>query len=426
MALSSITLADITDFRYDGFRNQYSPKLIGYGGNDPETRLIPNTFPYQIKLFEGIQENIPSTTRVKLVSSGVTLTEVSKTQTPANMQYRVNYDELGTAVIEFNSAQKNLQVEISYYGLGHLIQKASLLAIQQAGWYEINVDYSQSPYTIPDDIIDTANRVMILADCSDGNVQVNLPDVALNKIEVAWKQTTKGGRLIVAAKSGDKIRGRKDYSFVYADSRGDSGHIYSDSNYWYIFNLNHTIKYHEDFFSNSDWSSREMGGHRIQYDNKSGSFILGETIREETSNYEHILMYDDGTYLYVRNSEGIATNNREITGLSSGATCDVNEGTGSSKNRDTRIYHGTGRNMDMIRVYFNYSSNNAYTPSACNFDLGSNLARADGEGQNIQQIDSDNGVLITALAIQVMLSNHTITRIDTDDEFYSIICEVKY
>lgn len=425
MALSTITLADIADFRYDGFRNQYSPKLIGYGGNDPETRLVPNTFPYQIKLFEGIQENIPSSTRVKIVSSGFILTEVEKTQTPANNQYRVNYDELGYSVIEFNASQKNIQVEISYYGLGHLIQKSTLLAITKTAFYEIEIDYSISPYTIPDDVIDTSDNILILADCSDGDVQVNFPDVTLNKINISAFQTVKGGRLILAAKTGDKIRGINDYDEVYLDDIGNQAQFYSDSNYWYIKGIKHTIKWFDDFRNCSDWVNINLGSMRIQYDNKSGTFIQGEVIIEAISGYEYILVYDDGTYLYLKNAEENATNNRVLTGQTSGATCDVDEITGTTKNISTYISHYLSKGLDKFKIRFFISLNNStiYNEFAVNASIYDqpNLHNMSIYQQSVNEIN-----LLCGGSLECISPGFTRSSFTSENYYYTLLLEVLY
>jgi Holliday junction resolvase len=120
----SLLYDDIEDVRYNPFTGLWTPKLIGYGANPTEDRVIPVAAPYLVKLYESPQENAPSTTRAVI---GVTeLQEVPITQTPASMQYRVCYDELGNGIVEFNSAQAGLTVKLSYYGLGHILQKLSL------------------------------------------------------------------------------------------------------------------------------------------------------------------------------------------------------------------------------------------------------------------------------------------------------------
>lgn len=117
---------DISDIRYNPFTRVYSPRMIGYGVISAERRTIPTTSPYWVKLYEAPQENVPSSTRIVLVGTGETMREVSMTQTPANKEYRVCYDELGNGIVEFNANQKGLQIDCSYYGLGTVLQRQAL------------------------------------------------------------------------------------------------------------------------------------------------------------------------------------------------------------------------------------------------------------------------------------------------------------
>jgi len=58
---------------------------------------------------------------------GSALIEVGFNQVPASGEYRVSYSGiLGAGIIEFNSAQAGVQMDVSYYGLGHINQKISL------------------------------------------------------------------------------------------------------------------------------------------------------------------------------------------------------------------------------------------------------------------------------------------------------------
>jgi len=124
---SVLNYDDIEDIRYNPFTGVYTPKQIGYAGNPVERRTVPNTSPYQIKLFEVPQETIPSVMRVVPSVGGSALIEVGFNQVPASGEYRVSYSGiLGAGIIEFNSAQAGVQMDVSYYGLGHINQKISL------------------------------------------------------------------------------------------------------------------------------------------------------------------------------------------------------------------------------------------------------------------------------------------------------------
>ncbi len=117
---------DIVDIRYNPFTEVYTPLQIGYGVNPVEVRTVPTAAPYHIKLFECPQENVPSTTDISDTATSTALEEVSITTTPAANQYRVKYDGIGGGIVEFNSAQAGVQMDIKYYGLGHILQKLSL------------------------------------------------------------------------------------------------------------------------------------------------------------------------------------------------------------------------------------------------------------------------------------------------------------
>lgn len=126
MAITPLNYDDIEDFRYNPFSGEFTPKLIGYGGNPAEVRQIPSSSPYWIKLYESPLEDTPSKTRIIRNDTSITLTEVSKTTIPSTNQYRVNYDELGNGIVDFHPSLSGVEVSISYYGLGHLFQKISL------------------------------------------------------------------------------------------------------------------------------------------------------------------------------------------------------------------------------------------------------------------------------------------------------------
>lgn len=122
MALDLTTLANI---RYNPFTGVWTPRQIGYGAEPVEQHTIPASGPYIIQLYEMIEQNAPSTTIIT-TSGGTPLTEVSFTTSPGNLQYRVCYDSLGNGQVEFNSAQAGLGVNVKYYGLGHILQKATI------------------------------------------------------------------------------------------------------------------------------------------------------------------------------------------------------------------------------------------------------------------------------------------------------------
>lgn len=118
---------DFSDYRYNSFTDEYSPKVIGFEESDAEEHVIPSTPPYIIQTYEGIQETTPWTTKVVIKETGETLTEVEKTVKPGKNKYRVNYDQLMNGQIEFNSFYKGKTAQLHYYGLGTKWQKSTLM-----------------------------------------------------------------------------------------------------------------------------------------------------------------------------------------------------------------------------------------------------------------------------------------------------------
>ena len=154
MAVDSILqFGDIADLRYNPFTGTYDPIGIGYDGNSAEVRTVPNTAPHQIKLFEIPQETAPSTFSVTPSAGGDALREVGFNQAPASGEYRVSYSGvLGAGIVEFNAAQKGVQMDIKYYGLGTIEQKIALLL--NTG-YTFIIASSDSYYERADVVIDT-------------------------------------------------------------------------------------------------------------------------------------------------------------------------------------------------------------------------------------------------------------------------------
>jgi hypothetical protein len=119
---------DLENYRYNSFTNTITPKQIGYGANPAESRTIPSTTPYRILLHEAPQQNTPSTTEITDTTTSTILEEVSKTTTPGNNQYRINYDERGLGQVEFNENQKGHSISIKYFGEGSINKVENLQA----------------------------------------------------------------------------------------------------------------------------------------------------------------------------------------------------------------------------------------------------------------------------------------------------------
>jgi hypothetical protein len=133
MADSTITFSDVSDLRYNPFTGAWTPKIYGWGGATPaERRTVPAVAPYWIKLFELPKQDLPATLKVVIVA-GAQLTEVPFTQIPGATEFRVNYTAPTAGIVEFNSAQAGIQMDIHYSGLGHNLNKTGVDAIVFGG-----------------------------------------------------------------------------------------------------------------------------------------------------------------------------------------------------------------------------------------------------------------------------------------------------
>lgn len=193
--------------------------------------------------------------------------------------------------------------------------------------------YSDSPYTIGD--TDGFDRFLI--NPSDGEVTITLPTLADNQNKsYTFVQAAPGGKITIDGESTETISGHQS---LYFQGDNDSLEIIAGSSEWEI--KEYYTNYDTGWINCSSWTTRHIGTSVFDYDNPSGTFRLGETITEATSLNTGIIQADTGSTLTVKNvtGTGIWTNNRQITGGSTGATADVNEPAGSNKNQDTNIIH---------------------------------------------------------------------------------------
>lgn len=418
--------SDLANYRYNGFTNSITPKLIGYGAISPEERTIPSSAPYIILLHESPQFNVPSTTRIWDDTDSVYLTEVSKTTTPANRQFRVNYDERGNGQIEFNGNQKAHAIEISYYGEGSLDKIETLQSTQQAITSVQITDITTD--TILSDDQGGVGTLQLEFDCRTGNKIVTLPDAGLNEgLRIGFKQLYWSGRGILQGKGGDTIDG---YSSIYIDDKNNGGEIYSNGVEWKIAYIKHTIKFFDEWRPNSDWNSQNIGSLRVTVDNEDpGNPIEGEVFIESTTNLEFVLQKYDSVnhYMYFKNAEGNCTNNETLTGQTSGWQCDVDEATGTTKNNSGYIYHFTGFNRNQVRLYEWYISATGTYSDCIIVDMNTNRDASFNAGTGQHGVDTDSIRIVTmSQGLPYTSITFSYARLSTQDYNYNIIVEVKY
>lgn len=123
MATDYLDYNDIFDWDYDPFTNVEDTIDIGYGSVAAERRTIPSLPPYQIKLYHLPKLFIPSAMEITIVATGVEIIERPATATPANLEFKCQYDEKQRGLLEFNFNQKGLVIDIKYKAVATTVQK---------------------------------------------------------------------------------------------------------------------------------------------------------------------------------------------------------------------------------------------------------------------------------------------------------------
>jgi hypothetical protein len=278
--------------------------------------------------------------------------------------------------------------------------------------YSITADYA---------ITDSDGYGTINVNPTGGDITVTLPTAADNTSrEIIVKVTHAGGKVTVDGEGAETINGHTN---IYLQRQYDYIAVYCDGTEWFI--KAQDINYETGWQNRSDWTGVVAGTSAFDYDNLSGTFIIGETITEATSGNTGIIQSDDGSTIYVKNvtGTGIWTNNREITGSTSGATADINEASGSNKNQDTYIYHGF--NLDA-----NHLTHEIYINSTADFDLSnkvdpySTFANRDcGAGQ----YDQNNLYFSTGSGgYAVIHYDSSGTVVDGEDWYINTIVKARY
>ena len=169
----------------------------------------------------------------------------------------------------------------------------------------------------------------------------------------------------------------------------------------------------------SDWTNVHLGSVELVYDNSSGSFTVGETITEETSNNTGVVMSDSGTILVLSDvtGMGIFTDDREITGGTSGETADVD---GDTKNVDTDFYHGLDAPLSDLGIEITISPN---TTGANNGSFKIFCSYSAGKFFTILGIDDNNIKIQTAVDGAGLWTddNGTAAGLETDDYSLKIV-----
>lgn len=187
---------------------------------------------------------------------------------------------------------------------------------------------------------------LYLIDPSAGNVTGSLPPSADNiGLVIRCTVIATGGSFILDGYGSETIDGRtgitlnRIYDYIEVIAVGAGWIVRSGRASYSVGNIN-----------TNDWTDRELGDMSIIYDNKTGTFTVGEEIEEYTTGgspptgptgNKWVICADTGTVLQCNEARGVgfATNDRWIVGTTSGAKAQVN---GTSKNFNGSVIHKLG------------------------------------------------------------------------------------
>lgn len=271
-------------------------------------------------------------------------------------------------------------------------------------------------------ITDTDGYGKIFVNSTGGDITVTLPTLAdnLNRT-ITIVCTHQGGKITIDGEGGETLNGQNEY---YLMGQYDRITVIAQSSEWYV--IEYYAHYDTGYINNSDWTNRHLGTSAFDYDNLSGGpFTVGELITEATSGNTGVIQSDSGSTLYVKNvtGTGIWTNNRQITGSSSGATADVNEASGSNKNQDTDVLHDLNRALYSLHMKLIISSDGTDSNS---FEVKDSSVGANVHGQTMWYVDADNIKVQTATdGLEHTQDNGANGQIDTEDWYYKVIVEAR-
>jgi hypothetical protein len=273
-------------------------------------------------------------------------------------------------------------------------------------------------------ILDNDGYGTILCDPRTGAFTITLPTASANTNRILrFVVSYAGGAVTIAGEGAETIEaGANSLASIVLQSKGDKLMIVCNGTSWYALDLCATIS--TGGINSSDWTNRHFGSSQCPYDGLSGTFTVGEVITEATSSNTGIIIADTGSLLTLKNvtGTGIWTNDRQITGGTSGATANVNVST-STKNADTNITHNFGVSANYLTTELWIYAGTTWSDDASK-RCGDQYSLSDGTtiGVHIWGVDT-NSIKIQSGGGGVLWFNDdsTFLTIDSEDYSYKII-----
>jgi len=246
-----------------------------------------------------------------------------------------------------------------------------------------NIITVNANYTITDDI-PSGTKFLVYPNSSTqkGKIVITLPTMADNVGKWYDIEFASGFGLV-------EIDGEGTEKLNFKGNRIETVKLYQAGSHYRVSNngVDWTLRgsnlFDTNFINNSDWTARKLG-FAVTYDNGSGTSTkntdwTGMVIIEEISGFTAVVSHDSGgagqtgiLYLYNASSDfTYFTNNRKLT-ASNGQTIDVNETSGSSKNKETIFYHNFNISQDLIKRELIYSDDKTIANTRYLFTFGYN------------------------------------------------------
>lgn len=286
-------------------------------------------------------------------TTATTLTRV--TGTPSTNEYRIPPEtSIRRNTVEIHSGQAGHTISYDYYG------EASMYTAEE--WNKkkwVNFYATTSDYTITD--TDFYDEFHASHSSATGKITFTLPTAADNIGRKILFKNTGTGLTVIDGEGTESIHFRdNDLSDIRLFDEDDFIELLSDgSSIWrterYSININ------IGWQNRSDWTTVHVGN-GVTYDTKSAAEDWTGKKFSDGINLACCL-YDSGSssstgilYFWDINtsSTGNFTNNDTLT-ANDADTVLVNEGSGSNKNIDYNLYHGSGVNHQKRSFYFNTS-----------------------------------------------------------------------
>lgn len=258
--------------------------------------------------------------------------------------------------------------------------------------------------------------------CKTNDLIVNLP--ALSSIDNLRLRifNAESDMITIKPNGAETING---LSYLFSKLEGDVIDLEKIDNKWRVIN-GWKPYFYSGYIRRSDWTDVHVGLGVVNYNNLVGTFRIGEKVVEAVSGNYGWIIYDSGTALtlvfIVEDGNGF-TNASALTGQISTATATVN---GNTKNVDSNIRHGWGKNQKKVLSIFHISTDGTETNNKKSVYPAPYRSSNVDCGLEMQEVDTNNVLLQSGTVGLGWIFNAAGlgTFIDTEDYYSNVYTEL--